>query len=128
MRSAAEPLVKFLLMSGEAPLTGRVTGPSSFAEEFALRGPRDARGRSLRDFDLERRMFRVPCSYLIYSPAFDALPIEIQGYVWSRLGEVLRGDDASRDFAHLSAEDRQAIGEILSETTAGLPPNWPDGT
>jgi hypothetical protein len=126
LRSAAEPLVKFLLMSGEAPLTARVAGTSEFAREFPLRGPRDARGRSLRDFDLQRRMFRVPCSYLIHSPAFDALPAEVRDRVWDRLAAVLRGDDASGDFAHLSAEDREAIGGVLRETRDGVTPDWPE--
>jgi hypothetical protein len=45
-----------------------VKGVSSFAEEFAAAGPRDGQGRSLRDFDLQRRLFKHPCSYLIYSP------------------------------------------------------------
>jgi hypothetical protein len=33
----------------------------------------------LRDFDLQRRIFKYPCSYLIYSEAFDAIPAAGQG-------------------------------------------------
>jgi hypothetical protein len=61
-------------------------------------------------------MFKYPCSYLIYSPAFAALPSEMRDYVWRRIGQVLNGRDTTGDFAHLSAGDRLAIRQILSET------------
>ena len=77
---------------------------------------RDAQGRSLRDFDLTRRLFRYPLSYVIYSPAFDALPDDAKGIFYRRLNEVLTGADTSEDFAHLSAADRTAILEILRDT------------
>jgi hypothetical protein len=124
IRNAGEPLVKYLLFSGEAKLTERVCGTSGFAEEFARRGPRDARGRSLRDFDLERRLFKYPCSYLVYSPSFDALPGPVKDYVLKRVWEVLSGRDTSPDFAHLSAADRRAVLEILLATKPGLPGYW----
>ena len=93
-------------------------------EEFARRGPRDARGRSLRDFDLERRLFKYPCSYLVYSPSFDALPGPVKDYVLRRLHDVLTGRDQSKDFAHLSAADRLAVLEVLRDTKPGLPGYW----
>jgi hypothetical protein len=124
IRNAGEPLVKYLLFSGEAKLTDRVAGTSDFAREFTARGPRDGRGRSLRELDLERRLFKYPCSYLIYSRSFDALPAPVHDYVLHRLWEVLTGDDTSPDFAHLSDADRRAIREILRETKPGLPDYW----
>ncbi len=120
IKNAGEPLVKYLLFSGEAKLTEPVHGTSGFAEAFAARGPRDAQGRSLRDFDLHTRLFRYPCSYLIYSPAFDALPVPVKEYVVSRLHDILTGKDTSPDFAHLTPADRQAIREILRATKPGL--------
>ena len=124
VKSAGEPLVKYLLFSGEAKLTAPVKGTSAFAEEFARRGPRDPRGRSLRDPDLATRLFKYPCSYLIYSASFDALPGPVKDYVYRRLGEVLSGADRSEDFAHLSGADRRAIREILLATKPGLPEYW----
>ena len=124
IKSVGEPLVKYLLFSGEAKLTEQVRGNTSFAEEFSARGPRDSQGRSFRDFDLSRRMFRYPCSYLIYSPSFRTLPVEMQGYVWGRFAEILSGRDQTPEFAHLSPEDRTAIREILSDTYQGLPEGW----
>jgi hypothetical protein len=69
-------------------------------------------------------MFKYPCSYLIYSAAFDGLPAEVKDYVSRRLWEVLSGKDTGKDFAHLSAADRLAIREILLETKANLPDYW----
>ena len=69
-------------------------------------------------------MFKYPCSYLIYSPAFASLPKEMADYVWRRMEQVLKGRDASQDFAHLSAEDRLAIRQILAETHNQVPDTW----
>ncbi len=124
----AEQLLRYMLFSDEAPLDGndgqKIIATSVFAKEFEARGMRDAQGRSLRDFDLSRRMFRYPCSYLIYSESFDALPEPAKGYVYHRLLEILTGEDQSAPFSKLSGEDRRAILEILLATKSGLPPEW----
>jgi hypothetical protein len=117
----AEQLVRYLLFTNEAPLKEPVAGTAGFAEQFAARGPRDAHGRSLRDFDLRTRIFRYPCSYLIYSEAFDAIPGPAKDYIYRRLFEVLSGRDQSPEFATLSSEDRRAILEILAATKPGFP-------
>lgn len=126
----AEQLLRYLLFTNEAPLpnSGKETvgASSAFAKEFAARGPRDPKGRSLRDFDLRTRIFRYPCSYLIYSESFDALPDPAREYVYHRLLEVLSGQDSSPDFARLTAADRQAVVEILLDTKANLPQEWRD--
>jgi hypothetical protein len=41
-----------------------------------------------------------------------------------RLWEVLTGKDTSKDFSHLSNDDRQALSEILRETKPDLPEYW----
>ncbi len=124
----AEQLLRYMLFANEAPLpsTGqeRIVRASAFAQEFEARGIRDPEGRSLRDFDLETRIFRYPCSYLIYSDAFDAIPEPAKGYIYHRLLEILTGRDESPDFARLSGADRRAILEILLATKPGLPPEW----
>jgi hypothetical protein len=122
----AEELVRYLLFADEAPLEGRIKGSSNYTTEFAARGPRDSRGRSLRDFDLQKRLFKYPCSYLVYSEAFDALPGPAKEYVYRRLREVLTGRDQSPAFARLGAEDRRAILEILLATKPELSNYWPD--
>lgn len=124
IKNAGEALVEYLLFCEEAKLTHRIAGVTDFAREFSQRGPRDRRGRSLRDFDLETRMFKHPCSYLIYSPSFQELPSDARDYVLRRLWEVLTSEDDSPKFAHLSPADRTAIREILLDTLPNLPDYW----
>lgn len=118
--SVAEKLVHALLFVDEFALTAPVQGTTSFAADFAKRGPRDSRGRSLRELDLTTRLLRYPCSYLIYSAQFDQLPRPVKSRVVLRLHDVLTGHDTTKPFRHLSTEDRQAILEILTETKPGL--------
>src|SRR4051794_39979561 len=124
IRSVGEAVVEYMLFRDETRLTDRVEGTSSFVSEFAARGPRDAKGRSLRDFDLNTRLFRYPCSYLIYSRAFDSLPGEVKDYVLRRLWEILDGRGTGKDDPRLAAGDRDAIVGILRETKRDLPDYW----
>ncbi len=112
----AEPLVDALFSVGAAPLPGPVAGSSGFAEAFAARGPRDRQGRSLRQLDLQQRVFTYPLSYLVYSSAFQALPAPFRKVVEARIDAVLKGVDPDGRFKHLSAADRSAIQAILKET------------
>jgi hypothetical protein len=122
--AAAEELVRGLLFCGEPKLTDPIRGVSGFAERFSTRGSRDRRGRSLRELDLRTRLFRHPCSYLIGSEAFAALPWPMKARVYDRLREVLTGADRRPEFAHLSEDDRRAILEILLDTQPDLPADW----
>ncbi|MBL8814934.1 MAG: hypothetical protein JNL58_02805 [Planctomyces sp.] len=119
--SAAEKVVQGLLFCGEYRLTDPIAGTSGFSEEFAARGPFDSQGRSLRQFDLQTRLFRYPCSFLIHTDSFKSLPPGVLKIVWRRLDEILSGQDESPKFAHLSSDDRRAIREILLETVEGTP-------
>jgi hypothetical protein len=121
LREASVDLVDYLLFVDEAPLVGPVKGTSGFAEAFAAKGPRDRKGRSFRDFDLQRRLFRYPCSYMIYTDAFDALPANARDAVYARLAHVLAGRDAAPRYRSLSAAERRAVIEILQDTKKGLP-------
>jgi hypothetical protein len=121
-----EALVAYMLFADEAPLPEPVQGVSTFATTFPQRGPRDHMGRSLRDFDLQKRMLRYPLSYMIYSAAFDSLPEIIRERVYRRLYEVLNGRDQDRKFAKLSDNDRRSILQILRDTKPSLPGYWQD--
>jgi hypothetical protein len=124
IRGAGDAVVKYMLFCEETTLTDRIKGTSGFTKEFSERGPFDSKGRSLRQFDLRTRLFKYPCSYLIYSQAFDKLPTDVRDYILQRLFDVLTGKDKSKEFAHLSADDRRAILEILRETKPNLPDYW----
>lgn len=125
--SAGDDLVKALLFSGEAKLTGPVEGTTTFARDFAARGPFDAAGRSLRQFDLKTRLFRHPCSYLIYTESFDRMPDPVREFVLKKLYDVLTGANQEPAFAHLSAADRAAVIGILRATKPNLPAYWRTG-
>jgi hypothetical protein len=123
MEGVASEVVDHLLFIDEAPLTDRVRGQSGFSERFSASGPRDRQGRSLHELDLNRRLMKYPCSYLIYSHAFDALPPRAKDPIYKRLWTVLSGEERDARYqTALSRTDRQAIVEILRETKPDLPP------
>jgi hypothetical protein len=119
----AGDLVEYMLFLNEWPLRAPVKGVSTFTQTFAQRGPRDRQGRSLRDFDLQKRLFRYPVSYMIYSAAFDGLPAMARERVLKRLYDSLTGQTGDKQ-GKLSAADRRAALEILRETKANLPAYW----
>jgi hypothetical protein len=124
LRDAVDELVDYLLFVDEEPLTAPIKGTAGFAEKFAAQGPVDSRGRSLRQLDLERRLLRYPCSYMVYSAAFGALPIEVRGAIYGRMWDVLSGRETSPKYARLSEADRRAVVEILRETLHDLPADF----
>jgi hypothetical protein len=123
MAGVASEVVDYLLFVDEAKLPDKVRGASGFAERFSARGPKDRKGRSLYEQDLDRRLMKYPCSYLIYSPAFDALPAAIKTPIYKRMWEILSGQEQDARYREaLSPADRQAIVEILRDTKKDLPP------
>ena len=116
LRMIAGDVVKRLLFCNEAPLEDPVRGSVVFADDFTSRGPQDLQGRSLRDFDPQTRMFRYPCSYLIYSPAMDNLTPILKDEIVRQLKAVLSGADTSEVYGHLDQDTRAAILAILKET------------
>jgi hypothetical protein len=124
LNSPTESFLKYLLFVEEAPLTAPVSGTSSFAREFAAKGPKDKKGRSLRDLQLQTRLFKYPCSYLIYSEAFDTLPAQLKETIYQRLWNILNGKDPNPEFQKIPAETRRAILEILVDTKKNLPAYW----
>jgi hypothetical protein len=122
MSGVAREVVDHLLFVDEARLPDRVRGSSGFAERFSSRGPRDLKGRSLYELDLNHRLMKYPCSYLIYSPPFDALPPLVKDAIYRRMWEVLSGREGDERYRRaLSRADRQAIVEILRDTKKELP-------
>lgn len=116
IRERVEQAVDYMLFVDEAPIAAKMQGTSGFAEAFSARGPSDGKGRSLRQLDLQTRLFRYPCSYMIYSPQFDRLPAEAKAAIYQRLWEILSGKDADARYRRLSAADRRALIEILRDT------------
>jgi hypothetical protein len=124
LAAAASEVVDYMLFVEEAPLADTVHGSSGFAAKFEARGPRDRTGRSLRQLDLTRRLFRYPCSYMIYSDVFTALPPAAKAAIYDRMWAVLSGQEKSARYARLSRQDRQDIIQILRDTKSDLPPSF----
>jgi len=121
---AVEAVLKYLLFADEAPLGSAVTGSSAFVTAFEKGGARDKQGRSLRQFDLQTRLFKFPCSFMIYSESWSNLPAAARKRLYKRLWEVLSGEDTSPAFRHLGADTRRALTEILTATKNDLPAWW----
>jgi hypothetical protein len=111
-----EPLVRALFFADAAPLTDQISSSSGFDKWYARQGPRDAKGRSLRDLDLGKRLLRYRLSPLVYSEHFDALPDYALDYIAGRMAEVLSGKDRAGIASGLSADERAAISVIIRET------------
>jgi len=125
LRETAQEFVDYLCLIDEAPFTAPLQAApsersSGFAKVFAAQGPFDRNGRSLRELDLRARLFRYPCSYMIYSEAFDTLPAEAKAAIYERLGRVLSGSLPENRYQRLSLADRRAIIEILRDTKPDL--------
>ncbi|HVW73291.1 MAG TPA: hypothetical protein VHC39_06605 [Rhizomicrobium sp.] len=112
--AALDDLVAYMTFADEVPLPGPIRGDSGFAADFASRGPRDDKGRSLRAFDLKTRLFRYPLSYMVYSSAFDTLKPDIREKLYRRLYDALKAK---------GADGADAIA-ILAATKPGLPDYW----
>jgi hypothetical protein len=113
--------VKQFLFAGEAPLPdGGVKGDPAFIEAFRASRIEDAKGRSLRDFDLKTRLMKHRCSHMILSPQFQGMPTEFRTLIFGRLRDVLTVRPAPAGFEHLPDDERVALLEILDETVPGF--------
>jgi hypothetical protein len=124
LNKLTDTFLRSLLFIDGPALDRPVQGSESFLKWFEAQGPKDKQGRSLRQFDLRTRLFKYPCSYLIYSEAFDQLPSELKKHLYRRLFAVLTGEDSRAEFQAIPAEARQAILGILAESKMGLPVYW----
>ena len=88
---AEERLARYALMEDEAPLLCPVEGSTKFATSYQSRGPRDSRGRSLQDLNLQTRLYEHRLSPLVHSRAFRSLPEDVQARLWKQFRQA-RGD------------------------------------
>jgi hypothetical protein len=117
----ATELADYLLFAGEAPPLSPLTPRPGFAERLEASVPKDRRGRSLGQLDMVDRLLRYPCSYMIYSDAFDALPAAIKQTVYRRMIDVLSSMAAPRPRVAMTSADRAAILDILRDTKPDFP-------
>ncbi|HTC50819.1 MAG TPA: hypothetical protein VK700_02665 [Steroidobacteraceae bacterium] len=110
------PLLDALLMSDAAPLPQRMVGGNGYAAWFQNQGIKDTQGRSLRELDLNTRVFRYPLSFLIYSEGFDALPVLVREHLYQDLARILQAPDPGAPYRSRSAADRLCAYQILLAT------------
>jgi hypothetical protein len=122
VRSIARDLADYLLFAGEVPPSVPLAALPGLAKYLESIAPLDRAGRSCGQLDLDRRLMRYPCSYMIYSEAFDALPSTVKQMVYQRMVDRLSTEDVRRaPQVRLSADDRRAVLEILRETKSDFP-------
>ena len=110
LRRLATEMADYLLFAGEAPPLSELTPRPGFAASLAARTPPDHLGRSLGQLDLIDRLLRYPCSFMVYSDAFEGLPAAIKRIVYQRM------------IASLSAVDPHTRrGRIVSVTRGEQP-------
>jgi hypothetical protein len=114
-------MADYLMLAEQARFRSKVEGTTPFAKNFTARGPKDTKGRSLRDFNLEDRLFQYPLSYMVYSEAFDALPEYVKARTYAHIKTVLTGGGTAPKYAQFDPTARQAALEILRDTKKGLP-------
>ena len=117
-RLAAE-LADYFLFTGEAPPLAPLTPRPGFAATLESKIPKDRRGRSFGQLNMDTRLLQFPCSYMIYTDAFDALPAPVKKTVYRRMIDVL--STAGSRTTRAQPDDRRAILEILKDTKPGFP-------
>ena len=122
MDRLARRLLDYVLFHGEAalPQSGLFPDPI-FLRDFMRRAVRSKDGRSLRDVDLQTRMFKYRCSYMVHTEGFRSLPRSFLDRFNAMLVNAL-SEGGSRDFDHIPSEEKRAILSILRQTGV-LPEN-----
>jgi hypothetical protein len=121
LRGLVNELAEYLLFVGEVPPSVPLTPRPGFAERLESRIPKDRHGRSFGQLDLVNRLLRFPCSYMVYSEAFEGLPPAVKEAVYGRMVHILSANDAHAKPSRTSAVDRRAVLEILKDTKPDFP-------
>lgn len=125
LQGLAGELVRYLLFADEAKLpAGGIRVDPQYREDFLADRREAANGLSLKDLDLETRLFKHRCSYLIYSDVFEATSDLFKQQVYESLGEAISTEKRDPDFAYLPDAEKKAIRDILRETLSDLPEGW----
>jgi len=121
LKEVTETIVSELLFKEEFPLGGKIVDtsqPGKFVTEFKAKSKTDSRGRSLRDLDLQSRLFKYRCSYMIYSKSFRDSSKILKNSVLNRIKEIMTSESPQLGYEYLEAEEKKTIFDILSGTLA----------
>jgi len=114
----AARLVRYVLFADEVPLpAGGIPGDPSYKKAFQSH-QRHAlpSGASLRDLDLNSRLLRYRCSYMIHTPMWDAMPEPLLQRVHEHLKQALDEKHPSAEYAYLGTEEKRVIRAILTQS------------
>jgi hypothetical protein len=114
-------LADYLLFEGEATPSAPLAPSRGFAQRLESRTPKDRRGRSCGQLDAVNRLLRYPCSFMVYSEAFDGLSPAVKQAVYRRMLDTLSKNDAHGRDARVVADNRRAVLEILRDTKPDFP-------
>jgi hypothetical protein len=115
--SWADKIVDALFFKGEAGLGEGIEGDPMFQKAFTARYPATADGETLAEFQLYRRVFKNPCSYMVYSEAFRCLPAPVKSRVMEKMKRALDGGHEGIDW--LKSSESRRIKRILAATLDG---------
>ncbi|MEM7146589.1 MAG: hypothetical protein AAF591_15750 [Verrucomicrobiota bacterium] len=122
MDRQARLLTRYLLFADETRLPkAGIEGDPAYIEQFLASRRPDSEDQSLKDLDLNDRLFKYRCSYMIYSAAFQGLPDGFRHQVYRRLQEALDTDSPDPDYRYLPNAEKKAIAKILRETLPDFP-------
>jgi len=114
---AAQRIVEWFLFQGEAALgEDGVSGSDAFQQQFGAAFPRAKNGDSLADFQLNTRIFKNRCSFMIYSEAFQTLPASVKTRVIAKLKAVFDATHDEDAFPQIKLSERRRIAQILRDT------------
>jgi len=118
-------LVRYLLFAREVSLAGHsLRRGTDFERDFTARRRAAPSGRSLRDFDLETRLFQHRLSYMIDSQAFEEAPRTMRERTYRKLHQILAAETPPEGYDYFDDGEREAILTILKHTKADLPEDW----
>ena len=120
--SQAKTIAEYILFKDEAPLAVPVRGDSAFKQAFLNQRRPASDGSSLRDFDLDTRLFKHRCSYMIYSPVFSSMPPALKDEVFAQMKHILHGDASGSGW--LQESEKKVLTKILRETLPDFPASW----
>lgn len=124
IKHASDKVLKYMFFVDEAELPKIDQSDSVFAQSFNARGPQDSKGRSLYRLMMNRRMFRYPFSYIVYTDTFNDLPKDALDYLWPEIERILDPSTRYEGYEHLSKRNKITIKEILLETHPSASKYW----
>ena len=124
IKHASDKVLKYMFFADEADIPKIEISDSAFAQTFHAREPKDSKGRSLYQLRANRRMFRYPFSYIVYTDTFNDLPQDALDCIWPEIERILDPTIRYEGYSHLSRRDKAVIKEILLETHPSATEYW----